>query len=967
MSDESRPVTSYESERRLAVVMYGGVSLAIYIGGVAKELLSVVRATAPQSGNPHRAGLATEELRGAEAVYRCIAQTSEGATVFPENAIAPLLRNVTIDIITGTSAGGMNGVFLAKALANDRTIDELLKLWVEEGDLAKLLNDGESVAGTALSPQDPPQALLNGRRIYAKLLDAFDGMDDPKQKDASPAKPRFDIGRVDLFVTTTDVRGEVITLPVTNGMVLERRHRQRFHFTADSADTDQNGKLRNELTRDNNPLLAFAARCTSSFPFAFEPFTWEDASSIAGKRTKTIAWTDRLAFLGESYEKRPFCDGGFLDNKPFSYAIDELAKRQSHLEVKRTLFYVEPDPETINGEKEQALRSVKPDAIETVMAALTLPGYETIREDLERVVARNGRVANLRELESTMIPAASIAPFTAHEWARCGLQDLVRRYGVGYPAYHAVKLDAVVESLTGVICTTSSIGRPELALVIRDLVKRWVGSTYQEFGDQMQLLLDADIDYRLRKIGFVLRYSGESRDSEVMQARVELKAAYDTFYCIRRTMRADIGVELAELRRTVLDDATLAQITPLSGDERTAAIKQLLDRTGDAAQALSDYLATHVRDDIREASAQARAAVGIDATGAEVASVHMDVGAMRRFFQGFEAFDMVTFPIVRNGGVDEGVHVDIVRISPRDAENKITLAGAKFGHFGGFLEGEWRRNDILWGRLNASEAIIRQLVPHREAAAPLIAKAHQAIIEETLLPVLKERLLTNATLPAVAAQLNDCAALTASFKEGTVGYDMTLDRTKQVRSAGRAGVVVEQILRSGAVKAKKPFPGVIRWGMLGAMLLTQIAIPRSFHRTVANYWGRLLALIFAVMAAAGYFADQKPVFLAGLKGFAIVSVLALLTVLVSAWVGEKFLATVYRIGSWALAIGVAAYLIKFGFTVHLPDFSQMQLITGIDVFFIGVALGLFLMSGLLAVIEDGRAAIRWAWKAIKTA
>ena len=38
-----------QREVRFAVVMYGGVSLAIYINGVAQELLNMVRATAPKS------------------------------------------------------------------------------------------------------------------------------------------------------------------------------------------------------------------------------------------------------------------------------------------------------------------------------------------------------------------------------------------------------------------------------------------------------------------------------------------------------------------------------------------------------------------------------------------------------------------------------------------------------------------------------------------------------------------------------------------------------------------------------------------------------------------------------------------------------------------------------------------------------------------------------------------------------
>ena len=76
------PLTEYESEHRLAVVMYGGVSLAIYIGGVARELLGVVRATAPSADDSAVAGLSDDELTAAERIYRRIAQASEGAATF---------------------------------------------------------------------------------------------------------------------------------------------------------------------------------------------------------------------------------------------------------------------------------------------------------------------------------------------------------------------------------------------------------------------------------------------------------------------------------------------------------------------------------------------------------------------------------------------------------------------------------------------------------------------------------------------------------------------------------------------------------------------------------------------------------------------------------------------------------------------------------------------------------------------
>src|SRR5205807_5581051 len=75
--------TDVEREVRFAVVMYGGVSLAIYINGVAQELLNMVRATAPAPvGSANQSSLLLDEkdddtkaeLSGTAAVYRKLGQ-----------------------------------------------------------------------------------------------------------------------------------------------------------------------------------------------------------------------------------------------------------------------------------------------------------------------------------------------------------------------------------------------------------------------------------------------------------------------------------------------------------------------------------------------------------------------------------------------------------------------------------------------------------------------------------------------------------------------------------------------------------------------------------------------------------------------------------------------------------------------------------------------------------------------------
>src|SRR5438105_9701940 len=117
----SSEIFSPEREVRFAVVMYGGVSLAIYINGVAQELLNLVRATAPKSADPDedRTLLADNELTGAGAVYRKLGRYLAGdrsklLEAGAGNSTTPIKTRFVVDLISGTSAGGINGVFLAK-------------------------------------------------------------------------------------------------------------------------------------------------------------------------------------------------------------------------------------------------------------------------------------------------------------------------------------------------------------------------------------------------------------------------------------------------------------------------------------------------------------------------------------------------------------------------------------------------------------------------------------------------------------------------------------------------------------------------------------------------------------------------------------------------------------------------------------------------------------------------------------
>ncbi|MDB5685814.1 MAG: patatin, partial [Rhizorhabdus sp.] len=92
-----------EKELRLALVCYGGISLAVYMHGITKELWRLARASRAFHAGEAAAGPATSE-----AIYRDLLKRIERET--------GLKLRVLIDIVAGASAGGINGLFLGHAI-----------------------------------------------------------------------------------------------------------------------------------------------------------------------------------------------------------------------------------------------------------------------------------------------------------------------------------------------------------------------------------------------------------------------------------------------------------------------------------------------------------------------------------------------------------------------------------------------------------------------------------------------------------------------------------------------------------------------------------------------------------------------------------------------------------------------------------------------------------------------------------
>jgi patatin-related protein len=869
-SDKTVPL-DIQREVRFAVVMYGGVSLAIYINGVAQELLSMVRATAPEATDEGSAALldaSEEKLPGAMGVYRKLGQylairdrESRGKKLIGSKPTTDAIQTrLIVDVISGTSAGGINGVFLAKALARNQDMEGLKKLWLQEGDLGKLLNDPRSLRdlrSAGIKRQSPPQSLLNSRRMYRKLLEALAEMG--KKGETEGASPL--VSELDLFVTATDIEGIPLPISLADDVIYERRYKNVFHFRY--APDPRDPPLKEDFTRDdfrkgNDPFLAFAARCTSSFPFAFEAMRLADIEDILeqydryanddpkeardwdqffkdylrlglydidkeARRTKAdglpkdAPTVDKArARLRKRFRTRAFGDGGYLDNKPFSHATSMLMRRHADSVVARKLVYVEPTPQHPEFAPQ---RRDPPDFAENISAAvLDLPRQETIREDLEHLEERNEMLERIGTFalhaDADFALAKQVKPMTRAVFEQAGLEKMINHYGVSYGAYHRLN----VEEITNLLATSiaRALGHDpcsEAADAFRELTIAWRQKKYHELEKngsptENEFLIQFDVRYRLRRLTFLTRrvnqlaripFDADSRRSlsawldhetaKLEQAPVS-PARDSALLSIKQIENGNwlenesIGTprawldpfqeELRQIKKTKLAPGIIAARFAEEQFARTesraaTALAQKIDELklpwpelepvlSENEPEKKDALERIFTPERKQAFQEVANIFRAEWSNQTFTSVQIKLGTdvdlndpavaarccLQHYYDNFNLYDLITFPVQYGTGAGEANVVDVYRISPEDAtllmeerpdaESATKLAGRAVMSFGAFLDEPWRRNDMLWGRLDGAERLISILLAgdNEETREWLIREAHLDIINQEI-------------------------------------------------------------------------------------------------------------------------------------------------------------------------------------------------------------------------------------------
>jgi patatin-related protein len=768
MSDAAADTHPGDSkELRLALVCYGGVSLAIYMHGQTKEIHRLVRASALLEGGLAGGGSASERVYR-ELLARLAEEHPEGVRT-----------RVVVDVVAGTSAGGINGVYLAKAVAHNLSQDLLRDLWFDKGDIAKLVRGPSWLplrlrAAWALATLKRG-APLRGDAMSLWLFDALAAMDEGGPEPRSLPTLMPDGHLLELFVTATDFYGYNRAVGARDPRwVVDRRHRHvlRFGFATDGPD---------ELGRDHDGALAFAARTTSCFPGAFPPVSLERFEGYLKGRDARLSGLEQrffrlYALSGASARQTFFIDGGVLDNKPFGHAIDAVRARPAGVEVDRRLLYLEPDP----GKPGPLPTGKEPGALATVLGSASgIPRKEPILDDLIEVQRINERVRRIRDIVETSFdriaervetilgdPLAELPSDPESEtftrWSRSINADAQRDAGFGYATYIRMKVSGVVDRYAATLA--GAFDYPEesnQAAFVRGVMREWAGGkglferTTDPTEEQIAFLRAFDLGYGERRLRFVISgvnwwygHVGQPGFPDRPSLDAVKKRLYEAAELLAHTLAgAGFGPMLYRQLEDLFGEASLPPDLS-DADAFAEAHRADLDAIAEAVRAslegrLKEFGAGLFRD-------------VVDLTRGWAEDRRRDL--LVRYL-GFPFWDVLLYPFQALADVGERDAVDVIRMSPGDAGLLVPpggggkLKGVAVHHFGAFFDRASRENDYLWGRLDAAERLLTILLGRDHPDfVDWCRRAFEAILDED-----EEAVPRVAAL--VAALRAQCAAL----------------------------------------------------------------------------------------------------------------------------------------------------------------------------------------------------------------
>lgn len=726
-----------QKELRLALICYGGVSLAIYMHGITKEVWKLAQA----SRDFHDGSRNDQCSRG---IYFDMFEWMEKE--------AGIRLRVLPDIIAGASAGGINGIFLSQAIISGQSLEPLTDMWLDTADVDRLLDPdarplsrfskfwAEPIAWLALGrkggaveqtvskeAREEVKMKLSrfvrarwfappfGGKVFSTLI--FDAL---KAMTGTEAGPRLlpPEQPLDLFVTVTDFVGHPEKLQLNSPPeALEMEHRITIGFST---------RGQNSKNVADPAELVFSGRATASFPGAFPPFTVAELDDVL--KDKGYVWSGRKKFLKRvlpsqsragTAEDTILIDGSVLANAPFAQAIEALKNRPAKREIDRRFVYIDPRPDLDVAKSDKAMQRLQaaqdeeneslPGFFSTIFGAISnIPREQPIRDNLDDIARRSNRIIQMRlitenlrgEVEKIVEGLFGRTLFldrpTAGRlatWRRKSRDKAAKLSGFSYSAYGHLKLTTIVEEIVQTVRRARNEPLATNQQGLRDVLwgelhKRGLENVGTKAGSgpskpAIEFFRDQDVGYRIRRLRFLARRLAEDLDECAPEDYAAIEKMHDVIYdClaiyIERETVDYLGEDFAAL-------AEQSETMPAAMLDRLATARDLASADATVDQKLAEALTAIPKKEKR---------------------------SMLLAFLGFPFYDIATLPLLQGEGLDEFDPIKVDRISPEDAKSirkggvAATLKGIEFNNFGAFFSRNYRENDYLWGRLHGAERMI---------------------------------------------------------------------------------------------------------------------------------------------------------------------------------------------------------------------------------------------------------------------
>lgn len=653
------------TEIRLAAVMSGGVSLAVWMGGVTHEVYRLVTRDGPWG------------------------ELADGLAVDP-----------SVDVMVGTSAGGLNAALLAAAVSRDLPAAEFARIrrvWEEEGSLLRLLRSDTGGTGRTTS-------LLDG-----------DGTFLPPVHDLLTewlARPARDVP-LTLLLTGTALSGEPWRASDDHGEAFAGTdHDVRFTFRSPELAATGGGPA---------ARLARAARTTASFPIAFE------ASWCA---TGTDA-PDDLAGVMTPPGSRYVIDGGVLANLPIGAALDAMFTREAATDVRRTVVLVNPAPSETTTRRAVTTRTPDPTATAVLSGVLeSLSGSGASHQALMDLEAANETVDAQRRARDQLAALGadrlgSLAEAVWPTYRSLVARDLAERLvalgrrGGGEPpagaATAAAAEDGVLRAVAPELAAFPlAFGATDVWVLGLRTLEAFVSTALSEI---RRLAEQVDLSIEQRRAVSLVRESVHQVRTEIEDLRRVDNATWHA-----AEMPADEALDATGWAAAALSAVGRRTGTASAGAEAMAVARRV-------AGAIAD-LPTATTLPPRAPTPDSAVADLVGTTPGDTTRDDQVTEVLRRL-----AYLWITQCAV-GGRRPDGREQPVTRLQvsleapvelpgphwTRDAK----ITGLDLHHFGAFLADHWRANDWMWGRLDGARRLslaacsplaVRRRWPDVDAAA----------------------------------------------------------------------------------------------------------------------------------------------------------------------------------------------------------------------------------------------------------